>query len=77
MILFRADAIPHPASQSSGNEKILETSGMIFKSSTEPTTSTSLTNNIASEGELEQALSWVLNLIFQHENVEGVEHVSN
>ena len=29
-------------------------------------------NNIASEGEPEQALTWVLNLIFQHENVESV-----
>ena len=36
------------------------------KSSTESTISTSLIHNIASEGELEQALTWVLNLIFQN-----------
>ena len=29
-------------------------------------------HNIASEGEPEQALTWVLNLIFQHENVDCV-----
>ena len=45
---------------------------MILKSSTESTISTSLIHNIASEGGLEQALTWVLDLIFQHENVEGV-----
>ena len=45
---------------------------MIFKSSTESTISTSSIHNIASEGKLEQALTWVLNLNFQHENVDGV-----
>ena len=39
--------------------------------------STSLIQNIASEGDLEQELTWVLNLIFQHENDEGVENLSN
>ena len=37
---------------------------------------TSLIHSVASEGELEQALTWVLNLIFQHENVEGVGNLS-
>ena len=32
-----------------------------------------LIHYIAFESELEQALTWVLNLIFQHENVEGVK----
>ena len=34
--------------------------------------STSVIHNMACEGELEQAHSSVLNLIFQHENAEGV-----
>ena len=42
-------------------------------SSTESTISTSLIHYIASECELEQALTWVLNLFSPTEKVEGVE----
>ena len=48
-----------------------------FYSSNESTISTSLIHNIAFEGEPEQALTWALNLIFQHENVDGVVNLSN
>ena len=43
-----------------------------FNSSIESTISTSLIHDIASEGKSEQIVTWFLNLIFQHENVEGV-----
>ena len=42
----------------------------------ESTMSTSLIHNIASEGEPEQTHSPVLNLIFLHENAEGVGNLS-
>ena len=38
---------------------------------------TSLIHNTASEGKSEQELTWVLNLIFQHEKVEDVGNFSN
>ena len=38
-----------------------------FESFTESTISTSLIHHMASEGEPEQTLTWVMNLIFQHE----------
>ena len=43
-----------------------------LRSSTDSTISTSLIHNVASEGELEQALTWVWDLTFHHENVESV-----
>ena len=43
-----------------------------FGSSTESAISTSLIHNVASEGKSEKELSWVLNLIFQHTNDDGV-----
>ena len=43
-----------------------------WKSSTESTISTSLILNVPSEGTPEQELTWVLNLIFQHESVASV-----
>ena len=48
-----------------------------FRSSTESTISTLLIHNIASDGVPEQARTWVLNLFFQHENVDGVGNLSN
>ena len=48
-----------------------------FKSSTESTISTSLIQNIASERELVQELTWVLNLIFQNMNDDGVVNLAN
>ena len=49
----------------------------MISQSTESTISTSLILQIASEEKSEQELTWVLNLIFQHENVEGVRNLSN
>ena len=69
MILFKAEAIHASSTSKFGRDD--------FKSSTESTISTSLIHNMASEGELEQTLTWVVHLIFQHENVEGVENLSN
>ena len=43
----------------------------------ESTISTSVIHNIASEGEPEQALTWVLNLTFLYDNVERVKILSN
>ena len=43
-----------------------------LNSSTESTISTSLIHNMASERKSEQELAWVLNLIFQNENDDGV-----
>ena len=66
MILFKAEAIHASSISKFGRDE--------FQSSTESTISTSLIHNIASEGESEQALTWDLNFIFQHENVGGVEN---
>ena len=78
MILFRSDAIPRIQHlKNSGNEFYPESIECDdVKSSTESTISTSLIHYISSEGELEQELTWVLNLIFQHENVISVGNVS-
>ena len=61
MILFKADAI-----LSSSCSKFGTSSPAIdcedFYSFTESTISTSLDHNVASEGKLEQELTWVLNL---------------
>ena len=43
---------------------------------TVPTMSTSLIHDIAPEGEPEQALTWVLNLMFQHETVADEGNLS-
>ena len=71
MIFFREDAILASSTSKFGKwVPLIDRDD--FQSSTESTISTSLTHNNASEGKLEQELSWILNLIFQHENVEGV-----
>ena len=76
MILFRADAIL--ASSISKIGKWADPWNVCddFKSFTESTNSTSLIHHIASDSELDQALTWFLNLIFRHENVEGVGNLS-
>ena len=76
MILFKAEAILASSISKFGKSlPLIERDD--FKSSTESTICTSLIYNIASEGKSEQELTWVRNLIFQHENVEGVGNLSN
>ena len=76
MILFKAEAILASSSSKLGNSSLaIERDD--FNSSTESTISTSLIHNTASEGELQQALTFVVNLIFPHENVGGVGNLSN
>ena len=47
-----------------------------FRSTTELTISTSSIHSIASVEKFEQEHTSVLNLVFQHENVRGVENLS-
>ena len=71
MILFKAEAIF--ASYISKFGKFFPAIDRDdFNSSTESTISTSLIHNIASEEKSEKELTWCLNLVFQHENVEGL-----
>ena len=63
--------VSRPAFQNSGNE-YLQFDREGFSSPTESTISPSLIHHIASERKREQELTWVLNLIFQHENVRGL-----
>ena len=70
MILFRADATLASSISKFWKWGKFWIERDDFKSSTESTIFTSLI--IASEWEPEQALTWVLNLIFQQENVESV-----
>ena len=75
MILFSAEAILASSNSKSGpGVPLIEREDL--RSSTDSTISTSLIHNIASEGEREQALTCVLNLIFQHENVEDAGNLS-
>ena len=76
MILFKAEAIL-ASSISKFRKSLPSIERGDFKSSTESTISTSLIHNIASEGKSEHELTWVWNLIFQHENVEGVGNLPN
>ena len=48
-----------------------------FNSSDESTISTSLIQSIASDGKSEELVTWFLNLIFQHKNVESLGNLSN
>ena len=68
MILFKEDAILASSISKFGEWKEPWLQRDEFKS----TISTSLIHNIASERKSEQERTWVLNLTFQHENVEGV-----
>ena len=71
MILFKTEAFSQLTSQNL--EKIFPAIDREdFNSSTESTISTSLIHSIASEGKSKQIVTWLLNLIFQHENVECV-----
>ena len=76
MILFKAEAILASSSSKFGKSfPAIDRDDL--NSSTESTISTSLIHDIASEGKSEQELTWVLNLIFQHENDECVGNLSN
>ena len=76
MILFRAEAIL--ASSISKFGKFLPAIDREnLNYSTESTISTSLIHDMASEGKSEQAETCFLNLIFHHQNVEGVGNLSN
>ena len=76
MILFKAEAIL--ASNISNLGKFLPAIDREdFNSSNESTIFTSLIHPTASDGRSEQVVTWFLNLIFQHENVESVGNLSN
>ena len=76
MIWFRAEAIL-ASSISKFGKFFPQTDHEDFNSANESPISTSLIHNMASEGELEQALTRVLNLLFQQEKVEGVGNLSS
>ena len=76
MILFKAEAIL--ASNISNLGKFLPAIDREdFNSSTESTILSSWIHTIASDGQSEQVVTWFLNLIFQHKNVESVVNLSN
>ena len=76
MILFKAEATLASSISKVGN---LSTAIVRddFNSSTESTITTSLIHNIESEGKSDQELTWVLNLIFQNIDDDGVVNLSN
>ena len=71
MILFKAEATL-PSSISKFGKFFPAIDREDFKSSNESTISTSLIHNMASDGKSEQVVTWFLNFIFQHKNVEFV-----
>ena len=75
LILFNAEAIfASSISKFEKSEPLIDRDDF-KKLSTVSTISTTSIHNIVSEGESEQALTWVFNVFFQHENVEGVDTV--
>ena len=71
MILFKAEAI------SKFGKFFPAMDREDLNSSNESTISTSLIQSIATDGKSEQVVTWFLNLVFQHENVEGAGNLSN
>ena len=76
MILFRAEAL-FASSISKFGKFFPETDREDFNSSNEPTISTSLIHNIASDGKSEQVVTWFLNRIFHTQNDCGLGNLSN
>ena len=72
MILFKAQAILRVQHFELREKSLPATDREDFYSSTESTTSTSLTHNIASDGKSKQVVAWFLNLFFQYKNDDGV-----
>ena len=71
MISFRAEVI-FASSISKFGKSFPQTDREDFNSSKESTISPSVIHNKASDGKSEQVVSWFLNFIIQHKNVEGV-----
>ena len=76
MILFKAEAIL-ASSISKFGKSLPSIDREDFKSSTESTISTSLIHDISFEGKSEQEVAWVLTLIFQYENDDGLGNFPN
>ena len=76
MIVFRAEAIFVEYFKKCG-KFLPEADRRDFNSSSESTTSTSLTHNIASDWKSEQVVNWFLNRIYQTKNDCGLGNLSN